>query len=171
MVHRRCVFALAMFVALMTGITTEFRVFAQSRPQGKTAPTKTTVPGLSGTWSLVATFKGPPGLPDGGFRATVTFKQRNLDESKPVPLDGYLTYPNGSGGAFTGIVNNRAVTFTTVFKDPDRPGVTRVADFTGTLDGDGTIKGHVINVSTGPGTYMRGEGPFVATRGPTPPRR
>ena len=54
--------------------------------------------------------------------------------------------------------------FTTVFKDPDRPGVTRIADFTGTIDGERTIKGHVISVSTGPGTYMRGEGPYVATR-------
>ena len=35
---------------------------------------------------------------------------------------------------------------------------------TGTLDGERTIKGHVTSVSTGPGTYLRGEGPFVATR-------
>jgi hypothetical protein len=39
-----------------------------------------------------------------------------------------------------------------------------IADFTGTLDGEKTIKGYVRSVSTGPGTYMRGEGPYVATR-------
>jgi hypothetical protein len=116
---------------------------------------------VSGTWALVATFKGPPGAPDGGFRATVTLKQRD------VALDGYLTYPNGEGGAFTGAVIDQAVTFTAVFKNPERPGVTNITDFTGTLDGEKAMKGHVTSVATGPGTYRRGEGPFVATRRPS----
>ena len=34
------------------------------------------------------------------------------------PLDGYVTFQDGSGGAFTGVVNDKAVTFTTVFKRP-----------------------------------------------------
>jgi hypothetical protein len=121
---------------------------------------------LSGTWSLIATSKGPPGAPDGVlFRATVTLKQRDvMEESKPVPLDGYVTFQDDSAGAFMGIVNDKTVTFTTVLKNPGRPGVTNIADFTGTLDGDGAIKGRVTSISTGPGTYMRGEGPFVATR-------
>ena len=63
-----------------------------------------------------------------------------------------------------GIVSDKGVTFTTVLKNPDRPSVTQIADFTGTLDGEKTIKGHVVSVATGPGTYMRGEGPYVATR-------
>ena len=116
---------------------------------------------VSGTWSLVATFKGPPGLPDGGFRATVTLKQHD------VGLDGYVTYQNGDGGAFKGVVNDQAVTFTAVIKNPELPGVMNITDFSGTLDGEKAIKGHVISVATGPNTYMRGEGPFVATRRPS----
>ena len=121
---------------------------------------------VSGTWSLIATSKGPPGMPDGVmFRATVTFKQSNvIEESKPVPLDGHFMRQDGNGGAFMGLVNGKAVIFTTVLKNPNRPGVTEFIDFVGTLDADGTIKGHVLSVSTGPGTYMRGEGPYVATR-------
>ncbi len=116
---------------------------------------------VSGTWSLVATFKGPPGAPDGGFRATVTLKQRD------VSLDGHLTYQNGDGGAFKGLLIDQAVMFTAVFKNPELPGVMNIADFTGTLDGERTIKGHVTSVATGPGTYTRGAGPFVATRRPS----
>lgn len=113
---------------------------------------------VSGTWSVVATFKGPPGAPAGGVRATITFKQRDSI------LDGAVTFQDGNGGAFAGVMDDKAVTFTSVYKNPDRPGVTSVADFTGTLDGEKTIKGHVTMVSTGPGTYLRGEGPYVATR-------
>jgi hypothetical protein len=114
---------------------------------------------VSGTWALVATFKGPPGAPDGGFRATITLKQRGAG------LDGHLAHQNGDGGAFTGVVIDKAVTFTAIFKSSDHPGVTNIADFTaGTLDGERTLKGHVSMVSTGPGTYMPGEGPYVATR-------
>jgi hypothetical protein len=168
MVRLRCLFALAMSVALVTPITEDRRASAQSASQGKTAVPKATAPNISGTWLLVATFKGPPGSPDGGFRATVTFKHGDtvLAAGRPRPLDGYFTHQNGNGGAFTGIVNEQAVTFTTVFKNPERTGVTNIIDFAGTLDGERTFKGHVISVSTGPGTYMRGEGPFVATRKP-----
>jgi hypothetical protein len=143
-----------------------FIVFALALPDPmRAAQPKKPAIDVSGTWALVATFKGPPGAPEGGFRATVTLKQRNvMEESKPAPLDGYVTFQGGRGGAFTGVVNDKAVTFTTVFKDPERPGVTNIADFSGTLDGERTIKGHVTQVSTGPGTYMRGEGPYVATR-------
>jgi hypothetical protein len=143
-----------------------FLVFALGLPDAMLAdqPRKPAT-NLSGTWSLIATHKGPPGLPDGvSFRATVTFKQGDvIEESKPVPLDGYVTFQDKSEGAFMGIASNKAVTFTTVLKNPNRPSVTQIADFTGTIDG-GTIKGHVTRISTGPGTYMRGEGPFVATR-------
>ena len=142
-------------------------VFALALPDAmRAAQTKKPAADLSGTWSLIATSKGPPGMPDGVmFRATVTFKQSNvIEESKPVPLDGHFMRQDGNGGAFMGLVNGKAVIFTTVLKNPNRPGVTEFIDFTGTLDGDGTIKGHVLSVSTGPGTYMRGEGPYVATR-------
>jgi hypothetical protein len=138
---------------------------ATAADQAPTSEKRATVPqakkpaaDVSGTWSLVATFKGPPGAPDGGFHATVTLKQRGM------LLEGHFTLPSGNGGAFTGIVNDKAITFTTVFKNAERPGVTDIADFTGTIDGDKTIKGYVTSVSTGPGTYMRGEGPYVATR-------
>jgi hypothetical protein len=115
---------------------------------------------VSGTWTLVATHKGPPGLPDGvSFRATVTLKQRGAG------LDGHLAHQNGNGGAFTGVVIGKTVTFTAIVKSSELPGVTHIFDFTGgTLDGERTLKGHVKSVSTGPGTYMRGEGPYVATR-------
>ena len=113
---------------------------------------------LSGTWSVVATFKGPPGAPDGGVRGTITFKQRDSI------LDGAVTLEGNRGGVFTGVVDDKAVTFTSVYKDPNRPGVNSVADFTGILAGERTIRGHLTMVSTGPGTYMRGEGPYVATR-------
>lgn len=165
MVRRRLMFALAMFVALMTVIPEDGRASAQSPPQGKTALPKTTGPNISGTWSLIATHKVPPGMPDGvSFRATVTFKHGVMEESKPTSLDGYVTFQDRSEGAFMGIVSDKRVTFTTVLKNPNRPSVTQIADFTGTLDGEKTIKGHVLRVSTGPGTYMRGEGAFVATR-------
>jgi hypothetical protein len=156
MVRRRLVFALAMFVAVVAAVS---------------AQPKTTVPGISGTWAVVVTFPGPPGMPDGGFRATVTLKQHVLDPLKPGPLDGYFTLQNGDGVAFKGIVNDKKVMFTTVSRSSERPGVTRFNDFIGTLDGENTIKGQMISVETGPGTYMRGEGPFVATRRPSSPRR
>jgi hypothetical protein len=136
-----------------------FFVFALGLPDVmRAAQPKKPAADVSGTWSVVATFKGPPGAPDGGVRATIAFKQRDSI------LDGYVTFQSGSGGVFTGVMNDKAVTFTSVYKNPDRPGVTNIADFTGTLDGEKTIKGHVTMVSTGPGTYMRGEGPYVATR-------
>ena len=113
---------------------------------------------LSGTWSVAATFKGPPGAPDGGIRATITFKQSDSI------LHGSVAFPGGRGGVFTGVVDDKTVTFTSIYRDPDRPGVMSVADFTGTIDGKSTIRGHVTMVSTGPGTYMRGQGPYVATR-------
>ena len=142
-------------------------VFALGLPDVMRADqTKKPATGVSGTWSLIATHKGPPGMPDGvSFRATVTFKQGDvMEESKPVPLEGYVTFQDRSEGAFLGFASNKAVTFTTVLKNPNRPSVTQIHDFTGTIDGDGTIKGHVTHIFTGPGTYMRGEGPFVATR-------
>ena len=164
MVRRRFVLAL-MIVALMTVIPKDGGASAQSPPQGKTALPKTTGPNISGTWSLIATHKGPPGMPDGvSFRATVAVNHGVMEESKPTSLDGYVTFQDRSEGAFMGIVSDKGVTFTTVLKNPDRPSVTQIADFTGTLDGEKTIKGHVIRVSTEPGTYMRGEGSFVATR-------
>lgn len=115
---------------------------------------------VSGTWALVATHKGPPGMPDGvSFRATITLKQRG------TMLDGHLAHQNGNEGAFTGVVIDKAVMFTAMIKSSERPGVTHILDFTGgTLDGERTLKGFVKSVSTGPGTYMRGEGPYVATR-------
>jgi hypothetical protein len=137
-----------------------FLVFALGLPDtmGAAQPKQPAID-VSGTWALVATFKGPPGLPDGGFRATITLKQRG------AVLDGHLAHQNGNGGAFTGVVIDKTVTFTAIFKSSERPGVTHIADFTGgTLDGERTLRGHVTNVSTGPGTYMRGEGPYVATR-------
>ena len=136
-----------------------FLVFAVGLPDtmGAAQPKKPAAD-LSGTWSVVATFKGPPGAPDGGVRATITFKQRDSI------LDGAVTFQGGRGGLFTGVVDDKAVTFTSVYKDSNRPGVNSVADFTGTIDGERTIKGHMTMVSTGPGTYMRGEGPYVATR-------
>jgi hypothetical protein len=134
-------------------------VFALGLPDAmRAAQPRKPAADLSGTWSVVATFKGPPGAPDGGIRATITFKQRDSI------LDGAVTFQGGSGGMFTGVVDDKAVTFTSVYKDPNRPSVNNVADFTGTIDGERTIKGHVTMVSTGPGTYMRGEGPYVATR-------
>jgi hypothetical protein len=142
-------------------------VFALGLPDAMLADqTKKSATAVSGTWSLIATSKGPPGMPDGVlFRATLTLEQRDvIEEAKPVPLDGYVTFQDGSAGAFMGIVSGKAVTFTTVLKNPGRPGVTNIADFIGTLDGDGTIKGRVTAISTGPGTYLRGEGPYVATR-------
>jgi hypothetical protein len=136
-----------------------FTVFALWLPDTmRAAQPKQPAIDVSGTWALVATFKGPPGLPDGGFRATVTFKQRD------GRLDGVVTFQNGTDASFTGVAIDKAVTFTTIYKSPERPGVTSVADFTGTLDGEKTIKGHVTMVSMGPGTYMRGDGPYVATR-------
>ncbi|MFA5910154.1 MAG: hypothetical protein WC815_15340 [Vicinamibacterales bacterium] len=144
-----------------------FIVFALALPDPMRADqTKKPATGVSGTWSLIATHKGPPGMPDGvSFRATVTFKLGDvMEESKPVPFDGYVTFQDRSEGAFMGFASNKAVTFTTVLKNPKRPGVTQIADFTGTLDADGTIKGHVMRISTGPGTYMRGDATFVATR-------
>jgi hypothetical protein len=136
-----------------------FLVFALGLPDPmRAAQPKKPAADLSGTWSVVATFKGPPGAPDGGVRATITFKQSDSI------LNGSVTFQGGRGGVFTGVVDDKVVTFTSVYKDPDRPGVTSVADFTGTIDGERTIKGHVTMVSTGPGTYMRGEGPYVATR-------
>ena len=144
-----------------------FIAFAFALPDAMLADqTKTLATDVSGTWSLIATSKGPPGMPDGVmFRASVTFKVRNvIEESKPVPLDGHFMRQDGNGGAFMGLVNGKSVIFTTVLKSPNRPGVTEFIDFVGTLDGDGTIKGRVLSVSTGPGTYLRGEGPFVATR-------
>lgn len=167
----RFVLALATLAAFMTIIEQDGRASAQSPAQHRTATAKTTVPDISGTWAVVVTFPGPPGMPDGGFRATVTLKQHVLDPLKPGPLDGYFTRQDGNGGAFMGIVNDKKVTFTTVLKSSEHRGVTHFTDFTGTYDGENTIKGHVINVSTGPGTYMRGEGPFVATRRPSSARR
>src|SRR5688572_12513725 len=125
MVLRRLVFALAMFVALVTVVS---------------AQPKTTVPDISGPWAVVVTFPGPPGMPDGGFRATVTLKRQVPDPLKPGPLDGYFTLQNGDGGAFKGIVNDKKVTFTAVYKNSERPGVTHIYDFTGTFDGENTIK-------------------------------
>jgi hypothetical protein len=115
---------------------------------------------VSGTWALVATSKGPPGMPDGVlFRATITLKQQG------GVLNGHLAHQNGNGAAFTGVVIDKTVTFTAIVKSAERPGVTHIIDFTGgTLDGEKTLKGRVTQVSTGPGTYMRGEGPYVATR-------
>jgi hypothetical protein len=159
MVRRRLMLALAVFVAVVTVVS---------------AQPKTTMPDISGTWAVVVTFPGPPGMPDGGFRATVTFKQRAMlpdGAGKPQPLDGYYAHQNGNSGPFMGIVNDKKVMFTTIVKSSEHPGVTHFTDFTGTYDGEKTIKGHVINVSTGPGTYMRGEGPFVATRKPSSARR
>jgi hypothetical protein len=137
-----------------------FTVFALGLPDPmRGAQPKPPAIDVSGTWALVATFKGPPGAPDGGFRATITLKQRG------AALDGHLALQNGNGEAFTGVVMDKAVTFTAIFKSSERPGVTHIYDFTGgTLDGERTLKGHVTSVSTGPGTYMRGEGPYVATR-------
>ena len=136
-----------------------FIVFALGLPDAmRAAQPKKPAADLSGTWSVVATFKGPPGAPDGGVRATITFKQRESI------LDGSVTFQGGRAGVFTGVVDDKAVTFTSVYKDPNRPGVNNVADFTGTIDGERTIKGHVTMISTGPGNYMRGEGPYVATR-------
>jgi hypothetical protein len=167
----RFVLALATLVPFMTIIEQDGRAFAQSPAQQRTATAKTTVPDISGSWAVVVTFPGRAGMPDGGFRATVTLKQHLLDPLKPGPLDGYFTYQNGNGGAFKGIVNDKKVTFTTVLKSSDRPGVTVFNDFIGTFDGENTIKGHMISVDTGPSTYMRGEGPFVATRRPSSARR
>jgi hypothetical protein len=158
MVHLRFAIALTMFVTLVMAI------LEAHSPQGKTTLPKTAVADISGKWAVVVTFPGPPGMPDGGFRATVTLKQHALDPLKPGPLDGYFTLQNGNGGAFKGIVNNKKVTFTAVFKSAERPGVTVFNDFIGTLEDANTIKGHMISVSTGPDTYMRGEGPFVAAR-------
>ncbi len=152
--------AVLVFIVFASGLPHATRA-DQAPALEKRAPlpqTKKLATDVSGTWSLVATFKAPPGAPDGGFRATVTLKQRD------VGLDGYLTYQNGDGGAFRGVVIDQAVMFTAIFKNPERPGVTNIADFTGTLDGEKAIKGHVTSVATGPGTYVRGEGPFVATR-------
>ena len=152
--------AVLVFIVFALGLP-DAMVADQAPASERRAPalrTKRPATDVSGTWFLDATFKGPPGAPDGGFRATVTLKQRD------IMLDGYLTLPSGNGGAFTGVVNDKAVTFTTVFKNPERPGVMDIADFTGTLDGEKTIKGYVRSVSTGPGTYMRGEVPYVATR-------
>jgi hypothetical protein len=142
-------------------------VFALALPEAMRADqTKKPATNVSGTWSLIATHKGPPGMPDGvSFRATVTFKLRDaMEESKPVSLDGYVTFQDRSEGAFMGFASNKAVTFTTVLKNPNRPSVTQIADFTGTLDGDGTIKGRVTSIFTGPDTYSRGDATFVATR-------
>src|SRR5438045_1420923 len=86
-----------------------------SERRGPVPQTKKPATDVSGTWSLVATFKGPPGAPDGGFRATVTLKQRDFG------LDGYVTFQSGNGGAFKGVVNDKAVMFTAVFKNPERP--------------------------------------------------
>jgi hypothetical protein len=115
---------------------------------------------VSGTWSLIATHKGPPGMPDGvSFRATIALKQTG------GRLDGHLAHQNGNSAAFTGVVIDKTVTFTAIVKSSEPPGITHILDFTGgTLDGEKTLKGHVKSVSTGPGTYMRGEGPYVATR-------
>jgi hypothetical protein len=149
--------AVVLCVLLTSGLLAPLHA-GQSAVQKAPGPQKPAA-NLSGTWAIVATFKGPPGAPDGGFRASVTLKQRDMG-----PLDGYLTMQNGSGGAFTGVVDDRGISFTSVFKSAERPGVTTFADFTGTIDGGQTFKGRVIMVSMGPGTYMRGEGPFVATR-------
>ena len=136
-----------------------FTVFALGLPDSMRAAQPKPAIDVSGTWALVVTFKGPPGLPDGGFRGTITLKQRG------ALLDGHLAQQGGIGGAFTGVVIDKTVTFTAIYKSAERPGVTHVADFTGgTLDGERTLKGHVTNVSAGPGTYMRGEGTYVATR-------
>jgi hypothetical protein len=136
-------------------------VFALGLPDPmRAAQPKAPAIDVSGTWSLIATHKGPPGMPDGvSFRATITLKQRGAG------LDGHLAHQNGNSGAFTGVVIDKTVTFTAIVKSSERPGVTQILDFTGgTLDGERTLKGHVKSVSTGPGTYMRGEGPYVATR-------
>ena len=160
--------AVLVFMVFALGLPVAMRA-DQAPASEKRAPVpqaKKPATDVSGTWSLIATSKGPPGLPDGVlFRATVTLKQRDMmEESKPALLDGYVTFQDGSEGAFLGVVSDKSVTFTTVLKRPGRPGVTNIADFTGTLDGEKTIKGHVTSVSTGPGTYMRGEGSYVATR-------
>ena len=158
--------AVLVFMVLALGLPDAMSADQAPASEKRTPRPQTTKPAtnVSGTWSLVATFKGPPGLPDGGFRATVALKQRVIDSLKPGPLDGYFTLQNGNGGAFMGIVDDKQVAFTAVFKSSERPGVTTIYDFTGTLDGEKTIKGHVVSVATGPGTYMRGEGPYVATR-------
>ena len=64
-----------------------FIVFALGLPDTmRAAQPRKPATDLSGTWSVVATFKGPPGAPDGGVRATITFKQRDVTENQTGPV-------------------------------------------------------------------------------------
>jgi hypothetical protein len=127
-------------------------------PTAPVAQTKKAAVDISGTWAVKATFKGPPGMPEGGFPATVAFKQRGTE------FDGDFRAPGPSGGPFTGTLKGKALTFTVISKHPTLPGVTDRVEFTGTVVDEKTIKGHVKSSSKGPGTDLGAEGPFVATR-------
>jgi hypothetical protein len=115
---------------------------AQSRPVKKTPPVDVT-----GKWFMVVKFGDT-----GGFRATITFKQRG------EKLDGHYSHPGFAEVDFPATIKGKSLAFSFSFPNPSHEGVTDTITATGTVEDDNTIKGRLKATSKGPGTDAGGEG-------------